>query len=222
MTSVYRRIYLVRNMVNGKMYVGQTRCSVAQRWSQHSSKSRNHGRDANRHLASAILKYGAHCFNVFEICSASSVDELNSMEIEEIARHGSLDRRVGYNIRPGGGFATHSTETRELLRAANLGKKASDETRKNISEGHMGQAPWNKGMPMTEEAKDKLRATNTGKKASEGTKNKIRDAHLGRVRSPEEIKKSADSRRGAKRSPEMMRKVWATRRLRELDKLHGA
>lgn len=45
----------------------------------------------------------------------------------------------------------------EKCRQATTGKKRTEEQRKHISDGHKGQIPWNKGIPMT----DKQKAINT-------------------------------------------------------------
>lgn len=56
-------IYLIRNLVNGKGYVGKTQVTVAERF-------RNHKYDAKRGsicpLHRAMRKYGVECFSVVE------------------------------------------------------------------------------------------------------------------------------------------------------------
>lgn len=70
---------------------------------------------------------------------------------------------------------TLTDETKEKLRQANLGKKASSETINKMR----GRTPWNKGVSMTEEAKQHLREVNLGKTYSEETKQKHRNRWLG-------------------------------------------
>ena len=45
------------------------------------------------------------------------------------------------------------------VNSPSFGKKASDETRKKLSESHIGQVPWNKGIKTPDGVKDKIRAT---------------------------------------------------------------
>ena len=42
-------------------------------------------------------------------------------------------------------FVAHTEESKEKLRQAQLGRKASPETRKKLSEQRKGRVPWNKG-----------------------------------------------------------------------------
>ena len=88
-------IYKITNLVNGKIYVGQTKFSVEKRFKEHAK--------ANSPLGHAIRKYGKENFKaeVIEICQTFT--ELNEREIFWIAK---LNCKVpnGYNIADGGAF----------------------------------------------------------------------------------------------------------------------
>ena len=58
---------------------------------------------------------------------------------------------------------TVSDETKQKLRDANKKVWENDDYRKYQSDIHIGQIPWNKGVPMTEEQKEKLSAAKKGK-----------------------------------------------------------
>ena len=64
----------------------------------------------------------------------------------------------------------------EKLRQANLGKKASEETKRKISENNKGKIAWNKNKHgyLSAETKEKLRKIRLGKSLSEETKNKMK------------------------------------------------
>jgi len=66
-----------------------------------------------------------------------------------------------------------------------LGKKMSQESRKRISLGHLGQKAWNRGIPMTEEKKQALSLARTlkltGRKYSQEHREKISKALSGGV-----------------------------------------
>ena len=64
----------------------------------------------------------------------------------------------------------HTPESCEKISRNKKGWKPTEETLKNMSASHKGCIPWNKGVPMTEEAKLHLSKINTGK--SPGNKNK--------------------------------------------------
>ena len=57
----YGIIYKVTNLVNNKIYIGQTERTLKERWEQHKYK------EGCRHLHNAILKYGAYNFKIEEI-----------------------------------------------------------------------------------------------------------------------------------------------------------
>jgi tRNA uridine 5-carbamoylmethylation protein Kti12 len=88
------------------------------------------------------------------------VKELDEREIWYIWCYRSNDRAFGYNIESGG----------------NGKGKTSDETRKRLSESHMGQIAWNKGKKMSEEQKLKLSNAKKGKKLSEIHRQRISDS----------------------------------------------
>lgn len=58
----------------------------------------------------------------------------------------------------------HSEETIEKIRASNLGKKRSDEARKNISEAKKGCVSPRKGVTVSEESRLKMSLAKKGKK----------------------------------------------------------
>lgn len=51
---------------------------------------------------------------------------------------------------------THTEEARRNISEKNKGRKATDETRKQMSESRKGRATWNKGIPCTEKRKEKI------------------------------------------------------------------
>lgn len=75
-------IYKVTNIVNNKMYIGQTSKKVDNpvevRFKRHISDAKSNRLDT--HLAKAIRKYGENNFVIEIIDRASSQDELNQKE----------------------------------------------------------------------------------------------------------------------------------------------
>ncbi len=111
-------IYLIRNTVNGKVYVGQTQQSLAQRKSEHLSRHERGERDHKLYLA--MKKHGAENFYFEEFCSAVSQEHLDALEVQVIAQFNSYNR--GYNSNPGGNGV--SEETKVKLSKIFKGRKA--------------------------------------------------------------------------------------------------
>lgn len=91
----YGIIYKVTNLVNNKIYIGQTERTLKERWKQHKYK------EGCRYLHNAILKYGANNFKIEEI-EKVPIEDLDEREIYWIAYYNSTDRTIGYNILKGG------------------------------------------------------------------------------------------------------------------------
>lgn len=92
------KIYLITNLQNGKQYVGLTIGTLKDRLKQHFASARK-GRKAP--LPNAIRKYGEDAFAISLIRSdASTYDELQEQEIQEIAKRGTI--KNGYNSAVGG------------------------------------------------------------------------------------------------------------------------
>lgn len=90
-------IYKITNLVNGKVYVGQSR-DIASRKSHHKYDMNKGGH--NEYLYRAMRKYGFDNF-AFDIIEECKAEQLNKLEREYIIRFNSLVPH-GYNIESGG------------------------------------------------------------------------------------------------------------------------
>lgn len=91
-------IYGIRNVVNGKIYVGKTRC-VYDRCNQYLYDFREKRKDRiNDYLMNSLLKYGIENFEIFplEFCGLDTIAE---RELHWIVELKALDRIYGYNLR---------------------------------------------------------------------------------------------------------------------------
>ena len=90
-------IYVIKNRCNNKVYIGQTRTSIEQRWKEHLRDSKR----CKYTLYNAMRKYGIENFYVeqLDVCDVNMLDE---MEISYIKKFKSTDDRYGYNISTGG------------------------------------------------------------------------------------------------------------------------
>jgi len=162
-------VYRIRNVKNGKVYVGQTKFSPSRRFTKHVNAAREGSSDA---LHKAIRKHGADAFLMETISIESSLEVANSREIEEIAKHRSCDRNRGYNMTPGGYFSSamkgkkHSAETIERFSRMRTGIKRPEHStimKLRYQEGRIGIGKLHGtehpcfGKPIREETRNKLR-----------------------------------------------------------------
>lgn len=122
--EVYGIIYKITNIINNKIYIGQTTIGFKARYDNTNWWEKTH----NQHLKSSVKKYGIENFKVDEIIDiAFSKDELDLKEINYINYYNTLDRRFGYNNREGGSHGKHSKESREKMSKALKGHKPSQQ-----------------------------------------------------------------------------------------------
>ena len=118
------QLYVHVNKANGKMYFGITAQPVSRRW--------NNG-NGYKHcplFSRAIKKYGWDGFSHIVLLKNLSKTHACDYERYFISRFDSTNPQKGYNCDCGGmGAGTHSEETKEKLKRANVGKKYSSATK---------------------------------------------------------------------------------------------
>ena len=107
----YGRIYIIRNTVNDKVYVGQTHVSIKLRFQNHLSAAR---RGLDYVIGKAIRKYGEDKFYV-ELLEECLIEELNEREKYWITFFKATDNRFGYNMSIGGNVVRTTKELDENL-----------------------------------------------------------------------------------------------------------
>lgn len=108
-------IYIIRNTINHKVYIGQTRTSVKQRWLEHL----RHARYGDQVINRAMRKYGVDKFYVetLEICEITKLDE---REIYYIDLYNSTDKSRGYNVSIGGSTPKFKRDVLSISELVNL------------------------------------------------------------------------------------------------------
>lgn len=97
-------IYKIENLINGKVYIGQTIQNFKARKSDHIYELKN-GRKRNIKLQTAWNKYGEANFK-FSIIGHYPISELDKMEIYFISKYDSF--KNGYNMTTGGNQVMHN------------------------------------------------------------------------------------------------------------------
>jgi len=200
-------IYLIRNMVDNKKYIGSTGSSQGfkKRWRNHRKALRGN-RHRNPYLQSAWNKYGEFNFenSIIEECLE---DIMIQREQYWIDHYKSNDRRFGYNLRDAGSHTKMSEESRKKMsefrkkwskehpvevkknidRLAEmnrgkkyaLGRKASIETKVKLSEMRSGKNNSFYGKHHSIETIQKIRLARLGTKHSEETKRRMSESRKG-------------------------------------------
>ena len=166
-------IYILRNKINGKCYVGQTILSMQRRFSQH----RYHG---SMPIGGAIKKYKEKNFDKFEftgipislldIFEQALIDKLNC-----VAPH-------GYNLHKGGQANRIITDaTKAKISKANTGRKRSDEMKEKLRIANTGKKRTRQqclnishallGLPKTEAHKQSLSKSRIESGVAKGSRN---------------------------------------------------
>lgn len=94
-------IYKIQNMINGKIYIGQTRIQLIKRLRKHLSDSRPTTKSTKHHLQRALFKYGFQNFDI-SIVETCPIELLNNRETFWIKFFNSTDPKIGYNCTLGG------------------------------------------------------------------------------------------------------------------------
>ena len=205
-------VYIHTNLINGKMYVGQTIYgnNPNLRWLN------GEGYKTCTSFYRAIQKYGWNNFNHEIIANNLTVNEANYFEELLIDKLNTRNSNNGYNLKSGGSHGKHSEETKKKISKINKGQLVgeknpmygirqffTEEIRNKISKA-------NKGRHFSEEHKAKLseslkgeRNPMYGKHPSEQTIQKMKESHrgeknpmYGKVHTKESKDKISQARKG--------------------------
>jgi len=206
-------IYLIRNIVNNKVYVGKTSRPLFTRIKEHLRFS-NPGHALHR----AIKKYGQNCFTVEVLAERiESLKKANITEISLIQSYQANNKKYGYNLTSGGdGIVGYKWTAAQLMQMSErvkgnknpmFGHKHSEDFKQWLSKLNSGEnnKMYGKARPDLIEmntkhfTENKLKQTNMfhhwlGKQHSEDTKRKIAKAHLGKKHSKKTIEKCISSK----------------------------
>ena len=124
-------IYKITNLVNGKIYIGQTVQSLKKRFEQHCGNKKSV-------LGRAIQKYGKENFYIETVEECDTIEELNEREKFWIAKSDCIAPK-GYNLTEGGEGASHSEVTRQKMSVVNRKRFENIAEREKIAEKLRGR-----------------------------------------------------------------------------------
>lgn len=186
-------IYIIKNTINDKVYIGKTTQGIDVRFKQHKSGLNNQNPKRQSYLKNAMKKYGVDNFYYEELyrCEIDDIDELNThlsqKEIEFIKQY-NAHGDGGYNLTDGGDGSSYGE--------SNLffGKKHTDKTKKIIG--------------TKSKERNAIRATHTSEAISKRARNRSIRMQKGDL-TPKEIaqyKRYSIERKGIHQSKEAIQK----------------
>ena len=130
-------IYKIENLVNHKVYIGQS-IDIEKRYKEHlrsgqpDKYSLKSERDKKCPIHLAMQKYGVENFEL-TILQECKKEEMDDLEIYYIKKYRSLDKKFGYNISPGG--QNHVGDVGEKHSQAKLTQKEVWDIKKKLKNG---------------------------------------------------------------------------------------
>jgi group I intron endonuclease len=210
-------VYQIRNLLNGKIYVGQT-TRMHERELEHMGSLRR-GKHQNRHLQFAYDKYGKENF-IFEILVYCEEFQLTYYEdaIKNASNGNCYNIRLCSDSNKG---LKASEETKAKMRAnsahAVLGRSHTEDEKKHLSEVESGENSYWFGKHHTDDAKKKISLARTGTHHSEQQKQKQSEFmkgnsyNLGKKHSDEEKLKRSEEHIGYRPEGKYMNKYVGVR-----------
>lgn len=181
-------VYMHKNKINGKIYVGSTK------YGDDPSKRWHNGKVYKGKFRDDIYKYGWNNFDHYIIQKNLSLEEASKLEKLTIIKFNTTDSKYGYNINIAGN--THNKQSAQKISESLKGHKVSEETKQKISEKAKqlyvdGYVNPMQDKHLSEEHKQKISNANKGntyclgRTLSKETKQKISNSHKGKHLSEE-------------------------------------
>ncbi len=159
-------IYCIKNIVNGKIYIGRS-VNIYFRFWEHKNDLK-YNKDSCSYLQNAWNKYGSSSF-LFFVLEECKPESLNKREKHYIKLLQCNVKEKGYNLTSGGkglyGYH-HSDDTKKKISESNKGKKHTEESKALISKNRIYLRGLDNplfGKKLKKETIEKLSISRTGK-----------------------------------------------------------
>ncbi|MGJ0426766.1 GIY-YIG nuclease family protein [Methylocystis sp.] len=198
-------IYIIKNIINSKWYVGQTKQALKTRWRGHVEAALS-GKGSLLH--NAMRKHGAECFWIEPVMTCATSAEADALEQESIEFLSADERRHGYNVAPGGGRILCEYAARSLWARRAYEVQSTQEDIDRLKAEYRARSIKVWGDKTLAERSEVLRKT-TAAQAPEQRSVKVRTWQA--LRTPEE-RSTTVRKANAKLTPEerseVKRKMW--------------
>jgi len=128
-------IYLIRNLINGKVYIGKSK-NIYYRLKDHITRLNTKNKNENLHLTNSWHKYGKENFAYVVLEYFEELDEklLSEKELYYMQKYDSLNRNKGYNLRYDSSTGlVVSKETRKRMSESQIKRYLDPKEREKIS-----------------------------------------------------------------------------------------
>lgn len=130
-------IYKFTNLINNKIYFGQTTLTLYQRLHMYLREIQN-PKD-NRLIIRALRKYGTNNFKIEIVKECNTIEDLNILEEQSIDENQSMNNKIGYNLQPGGSNKKVHEDTKVILREKCSGWTHTEKAKQIISDHSRGE-----------------------------------------------------------------------------------
>ncbi len=168
-------VYVIKNLLNGKRYIGSASLSFHKRWRVHKSRLRL-GNHPNDHLQKSWNKNGEDAFE-FSVLERCPPEECLMREQAWLDSEKTWQRKIGYNKSPTATGVLGTVWSDEAKRLQSLRKKGV----KPSAEAIRKRTEKQRGLKRTAETKAKMSAS----AKAVGVSKETREGHLAWARSPE-------------------------------------
>lgn len=183
-------VYVHRNKINGKIYIGQTCQKPERRWKN------GEGYKCSSYFYHAIQKYGWYNFEHIVVLNGLSFEDANYFEEILIKKFDSMNPNKGYNLQSGGDGHIYSEQARQNMSQSRKGAIFTDEHKINISKSRKGISPSEETRKRLSEAKKGKKHPLYGTHRSRETKEKLSKANKGYKHTQDALQKISESSKG--------------------------